>query len=394
MAPREEILILGAGIAGCALAYHLAKRGILPKVYDPRTPAAGASGRSAGVLTEQMWDRWDLELVRETRKEYAELSEGSEPSAYRRNGFLRLATDPLAVTLLDEAIARWRSWGVDVEEPAGAELSRLVPAATVVGVGRAAFSSEGAVVDPSSMVAIYAEAARRAGATFDFGRPMTGFSSSDAGWELRTGSGTLQARRAVVAAGAWSDAILRSLGAPLPLVPYRTQAVLLRPVGRPPSEFPTVHDLDLDVYVRPESEGRILAGNGTEEVEADPEGFLTSGDAGFLTRIAEAMGERFGGWRESEVLGSWAGVCTSTPDRHPIIGAVPGAPALYVIGGFNGFGIMRAAAAARRLADLICDGGSAESALEPARPDRFPNPAARSPPRPGFTVEAGDDPRY
>ncbi|HUI38845.1 MAG TPA: FAD-binding oxidoreductase [Thermoplasmata archaeon] len=391
--PRDA-LVLGAGISGCSLAFHLAQRGLVATVYDPRTPAAGATGRSAGLLTEQLWDRWDVDLVRETRKEYAELAAAYDPSAYRRTGFLRIATAPVAVELLGEAAARWRSWGIDVEEPRRSEIARLVPALNLEGIGAAVFTPSDGVVDPSSIATTYAEAARKGGATFDFGLPTVSLDHRDGVWELRTATGTIRAVRLVVAAGAWSKSIVRSVGHPLPLAPYRTQAALLKPPGPRGPDPPAVHDLDLDVYLRPELEGRLLAGDGTEDREADPESFASEGDETFLAHLAETMEQRFPAWRDSEVAGSWAGVCTATPDRRPVIGTLDGARSLYVIGGFNGFGVMRAAGAARRLADLIADGPSASGPLAPARPDRFPEPEVTFRPRPGFTVEAGDDPRY
>jgi sarcosine oxidase, subunit beta len=391
--PRD-CLVLGAGISGCALAYHLARRGVPPTVYDPRTPSAGATGRSAGVLTEQLWNAWDVEVARETRREYAELSRQYEPGAYRHNGFLRIASDPVAAGLLEEAAARWRGWGVEVEEPGPAELARLVPAGSFESVRRAVLTPHDAVVDPSAIATTYAEAARKAGARFDFGRPMTSIGRRGDRWEVVTPTGSLSAPLAIVAAGAWTKAILRTLGHPLPLAPYRTQAALLRPPKPAPDGFPTVHDLDTDVYLRPELQGRILGGDGTERVEADPENFAAGGDLDFLAHLAESLSDRFPGWKESEVLGSWAGVCVSTPDRRPVVGEVPGAPGLFVMAGFNGFGIMRAGGTARRLADLVIDGAPSAEPLSFVRPDRFPDRTVRFAPRPGFTVEAGENPRY
>ncbi len=68
---RADTIVLGAGIAGCALAYHLAGRKVGPVVlYDPQTPSAGATGRAAGVVTEQLWNEWDVEVARASKNEY------------------------------------------------------------------------------------------------------------------------------------------------------------------------------------------------------------------------------------------------------------------------------------------------------------------------------------
>jgi sarcosine oxidase, subunit beta len=396
--PAGDVLILGAGIAGCALAYHLARRGVGPVcVYDPRTPAAGASGRAAGVVTEQLWFRWDVEVTRESHEEYRALTSRWDPGAYVRNGFVRWTRRREIAPLVQDAVERLRGWGVGIEEVTPAELARTIPAGRFDDVEMAIRSRDDACVTPSAITSIYAEEARHASVEFDFGRPYRSLSHVDGRWTLDLGGDVRSARRLVVAAGAWSKKLLEGLGHPLPLAPYRTQAALLRPSPPQNEPFPTAHDLDTDVYLRPESNGRILGGDGTEKVEADPERFVPGGDASFLEHLAKSLSARFPGWADSEVVASWAGVCTATPDRRPLIGPVPGAEGLYAITGFNGFGVMRAGGAARRLADLLADGDTSSGAREelaPVRPGRFPDPRTPFAPKPGFTLEAGSDPRF
>ena len=396
--PVAEVLVLGAGISGCALAYHLARRGVGPVVvFDPRTPAAGASGRAAGIVTEQLWNEWDVQVTRESQAEYAALARTWEPEAYVRNGFARWTRSPEVAKALEAAIDRLAGWGVRIEEATIPDLERWFPAGKFDDVVGAVVAHDDACVTPSSITTIYAEGARQAGVQFDFGQPMQSLASSSDGFVLSTASGERRARRLVVAAGAWSKALLAQLGHPLPLVPYRTQAALLRPSSAWREPFPSGHDLDSDVYLRPEANGRILAGDGTERTEADPERFVPGGDEAFLEHLATSLGERFPGWSDSEVVSSWAGVCTATPDRRPMVGPVPSRPGLFVMAGFNGFGVMRAGGTARRLADLLAEGEGSDSprrALEPVWPARFRDAPLSFPPRPGFTIEAGDDPRF
>ena len=393
-----EVLILGAGIAGCALAYHLARRGVGPVVvHDPRTPAAGASGRAAGIVTEQLWNEWDVLVTRESHREYSQLAQKWEPEAFRANGFVRWTRRPEVAQALGEALDRWRSWGVPAEEATIQDLQRWIPHGRFDDIVSAVISRRDAVVTPSSITTIYAEGARQAGATFDFGQAARSLHKDGERYVLELPSGSLRARHLVVAAGAWSKAVLSGLGHSLPLVPYRTQAALLRPPVPAEAEFPSAHDLDTDVYLRPEANGRILGGDGTEHVEADPERFVPGGDASFLEHLAVSLSDRFPGWADSEVVSAWAGVCTATPDRRPLIGPVPDAPGLFVLSGFNGFGVMRAGGAARRLSDLLADGETSESArlaLAPVWPGRFRTEVGPFLPKPGFTLEPGDDPRF
>ncbi|MFI5413535.1 MAG: NAD(P)/FAD-dependent oxidoreductase [Candidatus Lutacidiplasmatales archaeon] len=393
-----DVIILGAGIAGCALAHHLAKRSVGPVVvYDPQTPGAGATGRAAGIVTEQLWDPWDVAVARESKAEYAELANRWDPSAFSVNGFARWTKNREALPILDAAVERLRSWSVPVSALDLSSLSQKVPWGRFEDVLGAIWSPDDAVVTPSTMGEIYAESARKAGVEFLFGSPLTRFSRAGDRWELVAGGRTVRSRIAVVAAGAWSKRLLASAGHPLPLSPYRTQAAVLRPASPRAELFPSVHDIDLDVYVRPEANGRILAGDGTELIEVDPERFATGGDEKFVTHLAESFGSRFPGWADAELVRAWAGVCVSTPDRRAIVGPVPKADGLFAITGFNGFGIMRAGGAAARLAQVIAAGAGSERELDRIRsvlPGRFTGPVTDFSPRPGFTLEGGDDPRF
>ncbi len=396
-AEHVEVLVLGAGIAGCALAHHLCERGVGPvAVFDPETPGAGATGRAAGIVTEQLWDPWDVEVTRYSKTEYARLAARWNPAAYRANGFARWTRDPAAARVLTDTADRLRAWGVPVAPLDAEELAHKVPWGRYDGLLGANWCPNDGVVAPSAIGEIYAESARVAGAEFLLGRPLGSFARTETGWALESGARRVIAPTAVVAAGAWSKRLLASVGHPVPLAPYRTQAAILRPSSPSGGDFPSVHDLDVDVYVRPEEAGRILAGDGTQLVEVDPTRFPTGGDDAFVEHLAATFADRFPGWADAELVRAWAGVCGSTPDRHPLVGPVPEATGLYTITGFNGFGVMRAGGAAERLAAAIASNqGTAEmERLRPVDPRRFRGPPPTFAPRPGFTLEGGDAPRF
>jgi len=393
-----EVIVLGAGIAGCALAFHLAERSVGPTVlYDPRTLSAGATGRAAGIVTEQLWNEWDVAVTRDARAEYARLAARWDPSAFSVNGFIRWTAREEAAPVLASVQARLRSWGVDARPIDRGEVERRVPWVQLADLEGAMWSPDDAVVTPSSIAEIYAEGARQHGVDVEMGSPFHGLAREADRWVLHVGERTIRAANVVVAAGAWSKRLFAALGHPLPLAPYRTQAATLRPEPGGPENFPSVHDLDSDVYVRPEVNGRILAGDGTELVEVDPDRTPSGGDDRFVEHLAESFESRFPGWASAELVRAWSGVCTSTPDRRPLVGPVSGASGLFAMVGFNGFGVMRAGGVARRLAALLAAGenSSAErEALGPVLPERFPPGTPTSVPQPGFTLEGGDAPRF
>ncbi|HEV2450167.1 MAG TPA: FAD-binding oxidoreductase, partial [Thermoplasmata archaeon] len=274
-------------------------------------------------------------------------------------------------------------------------LRALFPWARFDDAATGLYSKDDACVNPTELASDYVTEVGRAGARIELGQVVPIPRRSEGGWGLELPSGRLQARRLVIAAGAWSKSLGLALGHHFAISPYRTQAALVRPSRAPPESWPAAHDIDLDVYLRPEEAGRILVGDGTELREVDPERVPGGGTPEFLANVGSALAHRWPEWADAEVASAWSGVCDATPDRRPLIGRVEDPSELYLLAGFNGFGVMRAAGAARRLADLIREGrGDPETAgLGPVRPDRFGREPASFDPRPGFTLEDGPDPR-
>jgi glycine/D-amino acid oxidase-like deaminating enzyme len=175
----------------------------------------------------------------------------------------------------------------------------------------------------------------------------------------------------VVAGGAWTKGWFAKQGVTLPIQMYRTQLSSLEiPNG---GELPIVHDLRHHFYTRPESEGSILAGNGTQLRPFDPDDYNEAADPEFIHSIAERVVARFEDGGDARVRTGWAGLCVATPDRRPLAGPVPGREDLFILTGDNGFGLMRSLALGQRIADAVS--GRVEAALDPARfvgmSDRF-----------------------
>jgi len=396
-ARRTDVLILGAGIAGCALAEHLAPHRLSVTVLDPGPRGGGATGRAAGIVTEQLWNPWDIEVTREAHLEAVRLLKDADSPSYWQNGFVRTTRDPKLAKSLTSAGERLRAAGVRVRDIASDDLAAIFPDSQFPDDTKGLFTPRDACVTPSALADAYARSAQREGATFVENVGAVQPVWKDDLWSVEVGRERWASTRLIVAAGAWSKRILQGIGTPLPLCPYRMQAALLLPGEGAPEEFPSIHDLDTDVYVRPEAGGRILAGDGTESTESDPETFVRGGDPEFIAHLAASLAGPFPTWGAAEVVSSWAGVCTATQDRRPLVGPIPGRPGLYVMTGFNGFGIMRAGGVARRLADALkaeASGRPDWSALGPVLPERFPVGETTFQPRPGFTFEEGDGPFF
>jgi sarcosine oxidase subunit beta len=386
--PADD-LVVGLGLVGSALAYHLG-RGRAGRVValDRGVIGGGATGCAAGVLSVQGWDPWDLALVQESAEEYRVLAESGGRSVYRANGGLRVARTPVDQAWLLRVARVLQESGVAGEMLDRTGVEQVCPVVDWSEGVRGLFTPDDACFSPAAVAQEYCHAATRAGVEVVPSLGEVELVRSAGGWRLDAPDRSYVARRVTLAAGAWTKPLAAQLGVDLPLAPFRAQAAILRP--RPlQAEFPTIHDLDSGVYIRPLAPGRLLVGDGTEPDEVDPRTASPEASASFLSHATGAVHDLGLGGSSSTLEHAWAGVCAATPDRFPLIGPVAGRTDLYVAAGFNGFGAMRAGGIARRLAEGLREGRW--DALAPAHPTRFPASLAPFAPRPEFPLEGDAD---
>ncbi len=391
MTEKFDVAVLGTGLFGAALAYHLAQEPSLRVIAidaerAPRRPSATEA--SAGILSVQGWDPWDLAVVRESTEQYVALAEREGAPLVRRDGGLRVARTEAGVRWLERVRRVLEREGVAARRVGPGEIREILPHVDLSDVRDGCFTPDDATVDPAALRTGYLGAAGRAGVMICAAEEGIRPERLPPGtWNVGT-EPAREARALVVASGAWSKGVLRALGHPLPLAPFRAQAVRLRPRPLVPP-FPTLHDLDLDLYVRSAPGGRVLAGDGTGATEADPARWAATADPSFVRRMETSVGSLLGGLAADPVEAAWAGLCTASPDRFPLVGRVPGDDGLYVATGFNGLGAMRAGGLARRLAGAI--GSGRWESLRPVDPRRFPGPGRPFEPRPEFPLESEDE---
>lgn len=351
-----NVAVVGGGAIGVSAAHDLATGGADVTLYERRDLGAGASGRAAGVCYEAFADRRDAGLARRAMERFRALAaDGSTGFTFEDCPYVWLARegDDRRADAIVEQVDAMAEGGLDVTLVAPDELSERFPALQTEDVAVAAVAEGAATTDPGS----YVEAiGARAGA---------------AGVEVRTQVEaavdadpprvvTERAREydaVLVAAGAHSPGLLAEAGVPLPVKPYRVQALVVAH----DLETPICYDATGGFYLRPHPDG-LLAGDGTEPVAADPEGYDRRGDDRFVAELREGLGHRLG--VVPDVVRAWAGLCTATPDRDPLVGAV--AAGLYVATGFQGHGFMRAPAVGEVVAEQIL-GGEGIAGFDPGR---------------------------
>lgn len=384
--PTADIVIVGAGILGCSIAWHLARRrpGTRIVVIDrQQAVATQASAQAAGLLTRARKHPAVMALVARTYAAVAELTEElDQPPPIRRNGTLSVASSEAAVLALDALAGVAGAAGILVERPDPYHLPDLVPWLDPARVRSCAFVADDAFADPYLLADAYARAARRRGARFCFGVEAVEIraKAGRVGGVVTT-AGILHAPVVVLAAGAWANRLTLPLGVGLPMAAVRSHYWLTEPHDLFAAGHPTVVMPDARAYARPEL-GALLFGLregdgisvGLEDLPTDMSGFIFKQDPyGWetLEAGAPALRDYCPAVDDVGIRGYVAGVSTYTPDGLFLAGAAAGIAGLYVAGGCCGAGVAASGGLGELLAAIALGEALDEVDLAPFSLDRF-----------------------
>jgi len=368
VSPAREAaaVVVGGGIWGCAIAYHLARAGLRDVVVlERRELACGNTPQAAGLVGQL---RSTELMVRSIRRVVARLerwaAEHGEECGFRQVGSLKLALTEPRVKELEEHVAHAREWGLEVELISPAAARARVPLLDAAGVRAAAWIPGDGYVEPYTLAMAIARAARRLGVRFETERPVTAIRiERGAVRGVDTPAGPLDAPRAVVAAGPWVERVAEAVGLRVDTVPLRHQHWTTAPMAEVPPDLPVVRVPDASVYIRPEVGGLMLGG-----FEARPRAFSmaelpltfeiehTEKDLGVLEELAGGLTRAFPGLAGAPVLKGCAGLPTFTPDGNYLIGAAPGVDGLWVAAGCNAIGIAGSLLIGEWMGELVVEG--------------------------------------
>ncbi|MBI4585115.1 MAG: FAD-binding oxidoreductase [Planctomycetes bacterium] len=369
-----EAVIIGAGFAGAATAYHLTRRGLRDVVIveQESLPGVHASGRNAAMVRQVNSDAGVAALAREGAafiRELASQLEKKEPAGFfRQTGSLLVASGIKAAQLREDAEAA-RSAGVPVERWDRETATRQYPVLEGAKLELGCFCPSDGVVDIAYLLRWYLEAAQRAGARLILEAGVTEIASRRGRLEgLRAGKFEIHAPLLVNAAGAWAQAIAGLAGAAdLPLRPRRRHLFVSGPLSWVPRDWPFIWDLSTGLYFRPESGGLLLSPCD----ESDPLPRYEASDV--FPEAPEILKEKierqFPALASLSIRTGWSGLRTLTPDGRFILGPDPRLEGFFWAAGLGGHGVTASYAIGRLAADLILDPSA--NRLNPHRPGRF-----------------------
>jgi sarcosine oxidase subunit beta len=368
MTETADIVVIGAGIVGCSIAYHLAAQGG-PKVVvvEKDLICSGSTGKSAGGIRQQFATEVNVRLSLESVQMFHRMKDelGVDPE-FRQVGYLFMATAPNELELFRRHAEFQRRHGIPVQIISPDEIRRIVPYVRLDDIIGGAYCPTDGYASPYEVTMGYASAARRLGVTIHEQRAVTGIlreGGRTAGVE--TSRGPIRARVVVNAAGAEGGLVGKMAGVDVPVKPYRRQLFVTGPLPEFSPEPPLTIDYHRNWYFRGEMGGCLFSGPKDEESTFD-----TNVDWDHLAESVSKAVARVPILEQAEIKRGWAGSYDISPDNNAILGEVPELPGFYLATGHSGHGFMHGPATGKLMAELILTGKTSID-VEPLAFDRF-----------------------
>jgi sarcosine oxidase subunit beta len=370
---RVDVAIVGGGIMGLCLAYHLALESRLSVAVIERSYlVSGASGRNGGGVRMQWGDRDNVALMQESIAICEGLAQRLGINLwFRQGGYLFLARDDAGEHRLVRNVELHRELGAPTRLLAPAEAQRIVPELDVSEVRVASFNPKDGVVFPWAFVWGYAARAVESGVHLRTHTRVERLEPLEDGYRLRLAGGSaIEATRVVNATGAWSIEINRALGIELPNHPHRHEILSSEPLK--PFLDPLVVDLGSGLYFSQSTRGEIVTGITMPDPPGTPHAreVELGSSLRFLALVGRALTRLMPITRGLRPLRQWSGPYDLTPDGEAIVGPTPGHAALIQLCGFTGHGFMMAPAVGRIVARWLAR-GEAHPMLARWDPARF-----------------------
>ncbi len=375
MVETADVIVIGAGVQGASLAFHLARRGTRVVVVERGSVAAGATGRSSGLV------RMHYDLLSDARnahesfpwfREWAERVGGD--CGFTTTGFIQIVGAAKA-DLLRANVAAQQAIGIRTEVVTAGRIRELVPSLEVADDEVGAYEPDSGYADPSATATGFIRAAREAGARLVQGAEVLAIETT-AGTVtgVATSKGSFSASVVVNAAGAWAGQVAALADVAIPVGVWRHDVAYL---GAPPSvpiPFPVIIDDVNAMYFRPEGSELVLVGlEDHTESDGSPDRETESVEPEFPERVTDRMVRRVPGLRDGTFRSAHSGQDGLTPDEHPILGAVgtAGPTGFYLDCGHSGTGFKTSPAIGLAIAELIVDGAPRTLDLDPYALERF-----------------------
>ncbi|HET9626457.1 MAG TPA: FAD-dependent oxidoreductase [Kofleriaceae bacterium] len=374
-----DALVIGAGVIGASVAFHLARAGLRVTVIDRGdAPGTGSTGRATGGFRAQYATAINVRLSLLARDQLRRFRDdtGVDPEL-RPVGYLWLATGDAALAELRAAHQVQRAEGLaEAVLLAPDEIAAVNRFVALDGVRGAAWCPSDGVLRPLAILRGYLAGAARLGATVRWAEPALGVERDRDGRITAVVTARDRVTPAIVvdAAGAWAAPVAALAGVALPVTPLRRQVAITAPTDALPADFPmTIWDDGFHLRVR---DGRVLL---LQPTPGDPgDRWNDRVEPAWLDAIAATAPRRVPCLRGVALdrAAAWAGLYEMSPDHHAVLGWAPTCGNLLLVNGSSGHGVMHAPALGLLAAELAAHGAPRTLDVHALRPSRFAEGAA------------------
>src|SRR5579883_1306121 len=375
MARHADVIVVGAGVVGASIAFHLARLGAgRVQVIERRWVASGNTRKSGALVRMHYTDPHQARLALTSLpyfQHWGDLVGGD--CGFRQTGYL-MVVSPENGERLRQNVAMLQGVGVNTRIVSPGEIRELQPHVSLDGVGLGAYEPESGFADGRRTAEAFMRRAVDLGVTLREGVAVTGIRLAGeriAGVE--TTAGPAEADAVVIVAGPWSAALLAGVGVTLPITPRRAELAFVR---RPP-EFVDEHMVFMDnaagCYFRPHAGMLSAVGTGRRDyaIVDDRDGYDERNAPGFIAEALERVARRLPELREAAYETGHAGVYDMSPDGKAILDRVPGVDGLFIAAGFSGTGFKKSPAVGACMAELVLEGAARTCPIAPFRVGRF-----------------------
>jgi sarcosine oxidase, subunit beta len=368
-----EVVIIGAGIMGASVAYHLAARGCTDVLVleKEETEISGTTARSVAGVRHQFSSEVNVRLSLysiERLKHFTEEIGGH--ADLKQTGYLLLVNDQATWEQYLLNAAMQRRVGARVEVLSPEEAARFIPQTRTDDLLGATFGPDDGFCDAHGVALGYLRRARELGVRLLRATPATGITvAGGRATGVTTPQSQVSCEVVVNAAGPWAGAVAALAGLRVPVMPYRRCVYMTEPFAAIPGLIPLTIDVGSGFYMRKEQDS-ILFGMSNED---EPSSHNLQVDWGWLDTVLEGGLARFpilerAGLAEKQC---WAGTYEITPDHMPILGRHPDLPNYLDASGFSGHGVMHSPATGLLIAEEILDGRAHTIDIDELRISRF-----------------------
>ncbi|MBC9724243.1 FAD-binding oxidoreductase [Streptomyces sp. TRM68367] len=349
-----DVVIVGGGVMGASIAFHLAEAGVRDIVVVERGDLGrGSSGKPIGGVRAQFSDPLNIELGHRSLRAYRDFPD--RPGAHIHLdtvGYLFLLTSPEQADAFEGSVRLQNSLGVPSRMIGPAEAQRLCPYLSTDGLVAAAHSPSDGHARPALVVHGYARAAARAGVTIATHTTVTGLDTTgDRVTTVHTDHGSLTCGTVICVAGAWSERIGTMAGVHLPVRPVRRQLAFTAPLTPAAPRIPFTIDFASSAYFHNSDDGLLFGLADPDQ----PDGFDTTWTPEWLDLFRGVVAHRAPALAGMETVGGWAGLYEVTPDHNALIGRSGELANFLYATGFSGHGFLQAPAVGEIMRDLYLD---------------------------------------